>query len=33
MSTGMADTVDDKIGVVIDTDNPAAFDEFVMPAP
>jgi hypothetical protein len=31
--TGMADTVDDKIGVVIDTDDPAAFDEFVMPAP
>ena len=30
---GPADTVDDKIGIVKDTDDPAAFDEFVMPAP
>jgi hypothetical protein len=30
---GMPDTVEDKIGVVKDTDDPSAFDEFVMPAP
>ncbi len=30
---GMADTVDDKIGIVKDTDDPAAFDELLPPAP
>jgi hypothetical protein len=30
---GPADTVADKVGIVEDTDDPAAFNEFVMPAP